>query len=79
MGNNSDDQLLIPKSTIESNKQYSDDKMKKLTQDPTRMIASMMWYSPNRPLRSHSLVHSENNSYFVVIGPIRDVELTYIF
>ena len=31
------------------------------------------------PLRYHSLVHSENNSYFVGIGPIRDIELTCIF
>ena len=27
----------------------------------------------------HSLVHSENNSYFVGIGPIFDVEITCIF
>ena len=35
--------------------------------------------SPRCPLRSHYLVHSENNSYFLGIGPIRDVDLTCIF
>ena len=34
---------------------------------------------PIYPLRSHSLVHRENNSYFVGIGPIRDVELSCKF
>ena len=37
------------------------------------------WSIPRCPLRYHYLVHSENNSYFVLIAPIRDVELTYIF
>ena len=37
------------------------------------------WSSPRCPLRSHSLLHSKNNSYSVGIGPIRDVELTWIF
>ena len=39
----------------------------------------LTWSIPRRPLRSHSLVHSENNYYFLGIGPIRDVELTCIF
>ena len=34
---------------------------------------------PIYPFRSHSPVHSENNSYFVGIGPIHDVELTCKF
>ena len=41
--------------------------------------SNLMWSSPIFSLRSHSLVHSENNSYFVGLGPIRDVDLTYIF
>ena len=32
--------------------------------------------SPRCPLRSHSLVNIKNNSYFVGIGPICDVELS---
>ena len=39
----------------------------------------MTWSSPRCPLLSYFLVHSKNNSYFVVIWPIRDVELTCIF
>ena len=35
--------------------------------------------SPRCPLWSHYLVHSENNSYFIGIRPIRDVELTCKF
>ena len=35
--------------------------------------------SPTFPLRSHSLVHSKNNSHFVGIGPICDIESTCIF
>ena len=42
MDNNSDYQLLIMQATIESNNQYSDDKIKKLTADLTGIIASMM-------------------------------------
>ena len=34
---------------------------------------------PRCPLQYHSLVHSENNSCFIGIVPIRDVELTCIF
>ena len=34
---------------------------------------------PRCPLWYHSLVHSQKKSYFVGIGPICDVELTYIF
>ena len=30
-------------------------------------------------LQSHSLVHSENNSYFVGIGPICDIDLICVF
>ena len=37
------------------------------------------WSSPRCPLWSNSLVHSKNNSYFVIIGPIRYVDLTCIF
>ena len=39
----------------------------------------MIWYRPRCSLRYHFMVHIENISYFVGIGPIRDVELTYIF
>ena len=42
MDNNSDDQLLIMKSTIDSKSQDSDEKMKNITEDLTAMIASMM-------------------------------------
>ena len=42
MDNKSYDQLLTMKATIESNSQYYDEKMKKLTEDLTPMIASMM-------------------------------------
>ena len=38
----SDEQLLIIKATIESNKQYYDEKMKNLTEDLTATTASMM-------------------------------------
>ena len=40
MDNKSDDQLLTMKATIEPNSQYYDEKMKKLTEDLTPMIAS---------------------------------------
>ena len=36
---------------------------------------SMTCSSPRRPLRSHSLVCSENHLFIVGIGPIRDKEL----
>ena len=39
----------------------------------------LMWYSPRCSLWSHYLIHSENNSYFVGIGPTCDVVLTCIF
>ena len=42
MDNNSDYQLLIMQAIIESNNQYSDDKIKKLTADLTGIIGSMM-------------------------------------
>ena len=42
MDNKSDFQLLIIQATIESNKQDSNEKTKKLTADLTGMIASMM-------------------------------------
>ena len=42
MGNKSDDQLLIMKYTIDTNRKYSDDKIKKLVEYLTAMIASMM-------------------------------------
>ena len=42
MDNKSDDQLLIMQATIEASRQDSDMKMKKLTEDITATIASMM-------------------------------------
>ena len=36
------DQLLIIHSTIDANRQYYDEKMKKLTEKLTEIIASMM-------------------------------------
>ena len=42
MDNKSDYQLLLMQATFESNKQDSDENMKKLTTDLTGMIASMM-------------------------------------
>ena len=41
MDKKSDDQLLITKATIEANRQDSDEKIKKLTEDLTEMITSM--------------------------------------
>ena len=49
----SDYQLLIMQATTEANRQDYDDKMKKLTEYPTKIIASMMYqikisrYSPD--------------------------------
>ena len=37
------------------------------------LLQSRTWSIPICPLRSHALVYSENNSYFVGIGPIIDV------
>ena len=42
MDKKSDEQLLIMQATIESNKQDYDEKMKKITEDITSMITSMM-------------------------------------
>ena len=42
MDNDSDDQLLIIQARIEANRQYSGEKMMKLIEDLTGMIASMM-------------------------------------
>ena len=42
MDNNSNDHLLIMQAKIESNRKYSDKKMKNLTEDLTEMTASMM-------------------------------------
>ena len=42
MDNKSYDQLLVMQATFEANKQDFDEIMKKLTQDLTGMIASMM-------------------------------------
>ena len=39
----------------------------------------MTWSSPRCPLRNYYVVHSNNNFYFVGIGPILYVELTCIF
>ena len=41
--------------------------------------STMMWYSPRCTLRSHYLVHIKNNSYFVGMGPICDIEFKCIF
>ena len=42
-------------------------------------VVDMTGSSTRCPLRSHSLVHSENNYYFVGIWPICDIELIYFF
>ena len=42
MDNKSDDKLLIIQATIETNRQYSDEKTNNLTEDLTAMITSMM-------------------------------------
>ena len=42
MDNNSDDQLLIMQSAIGSKRQYYDEKMKKLIEDLTEIITSIM-------------------------------------
>ena len=47
------------------------------TDPPFSLIGT--WSSPRCPFLYHSLVHSKNNSYFVGIGPICDVDLTCIF
>ena len=39
----------------------------------------MTWSIRRFPLQYHSLVHSKNNSYFLGIGPIRDIRFTCIF
>ena len=39
----------------------------------------MTWSIPIRPLQYHSLVHSNNNSYFFLMESILDVKLTCIF
>ena len=44
--------------------------------EKTSIIILVTGSSPRRPLRSHYLVHGEKNSYFVRMGPIRDVELS---
>ena len=43
MDDNSDYQLLLIQATIESSRRASDDKMKKLTEDLTEMITTMMY------------------------------------
>ena len=42
MDNKSDDQLLIMQTRIDASSQYSYDKTKKLIEDPTEMIESIM-------------------------------------
>ena len=42
MDNKSDNQLTIMQATIDSNRQYYDERIKKLTEYLTEMIASMM-------------------------------------
>ena len=42
MDNNPDDQLLTMQATIEANRKYYDEKMKKLTEYLTAMITSIM-------------------------------------
>ena len=41
--------------------------------------AHVTWSIPICPLRSHSMIHSKNNSYFVRIWPIFDIELICLF
>ena len=54
MDNNPDDQLLTMQATIEDNRKYYEEKMKKLTKYPTEMITSIMdniktsKYSPDK-------------------------------
>ena len=54
MDNNPDDQLLTMQATIEANRKYYDEKMKKLTKYLTAMITSIMdhiktsKYSPDK-------------------------------
>ena len=43
MDNKSDDQLLLIQYTMESNRQDYDDKIKKLTEELTSIITSMMY------------------------------------
>ena len=42
-------------------------------------ICTMTGSSPRCPLWSHYLVHIKNNSYFLGIGPIRDIDLICIY
>ena len=42
MDKNSDEQLLVMQATIEANRQDYDEKMKKLTEELTAIIISMM-------------------------------------
>ena len=42
MDNNSYEQLLIMQATIDANRQYSDEKTKRLTENLTEIISSMM-------------------------------------
>ena len=44
-----------------------------------KAIRHMTGSIPRCPLQSHYLVHRENNSYFVGIGPICDIDLICIF
>ena len=44
-----------------------------------QLVMSMTWSSPIFPLRSHSLVCIENHLLIVVIGPIINKELEFIF
>ena len=57
MYNKSDYQLLIMQATIESNRKGNDEKLKKLTEDLTAMITSMMYYieiSKSSPDKNYS-------------------------
>ena len=55
--NKPDDQLFIIQANIESNRKYYNERMKKLTEDITTMIAPMMYqikYSEYSPEKTYS-------------------------
>ena len=57
MDNKSYDQILVIQAYIESNRKYYNERMKKLTEDLTKMIAPMMYqikYSEYSPAKTYS-------------------------
>ena len=57
MDNKSYDQILVIQAYIESNRKYYNERMKKLTEDLTKMIAPMMYqikYSEYSPEKTYS-------------------------